>query len=222
MSSSDMIQPEQLKLFMTGTELRNRVNFSMDALKKEGPFSDPKVPVPHDETLDDMWARKVEESKVPRTMGEHGSGTYESIDRLGWRAPDPVTLRYETGSGSARIGDAHHRIAAAADIEAQTGRQIYIPVEHTEDIQPVPAHYRHTRSNDQGTRSGNTVREVPIPHSYEGMGEMMANISKDVQRTVHMSKGTVMRNNAKYVGSPRAGVPLSRQGIGFDPRFDKW
>lgn len=121
MASSDHIQPQQLKLFMTGGELKDNITYSGDTL-------------PH-ETLGDMWDRKVVESK--EEYG-HGAGTYDSIQKHGWDPKDSwdakgIPIRYSSRTGSTRISNGHHRVAAAADIEEKTGKLTFFPLEHGAD-----------------------------------------------------------------------------------------
>lgn len=122
MSSSDYLNPHQLKLFMTGMELKNSITYSGDRND--------------DETLDDMWNRKVEESK--ETRGVHGAGTYESIREHGWKPEGryddkQIPVRYSKSKSSMRIANGHHRVAAAADIEEKTGKLTFFPLSHYDD-----------------------------------------------------------------------------------------
>jgi len=117
------LEPQQMKLFMTGTELKNSLTDSIDR-NPIGGFGG---------TMDNMWKRKLRESK-----GEayHGGGTYKSIKENGWVGPGPG-IHHSTIPGGipawdkedTQVDDAHHRIAAAADIEAKSKgkRQIFIP-----------------------------------------------------------------------------------------------
>lgn len=99
-------------MFMTGQELRNRIEQSGD--KKT------------DESLNDMWERKVTEAKSGPSV--HGGGVYDSIKREGLHDGTMIRLSHQpTGS---MVIDAHHRIAAAADLEASGDKQVYFPVTH--------------------------------------------------------------------------------------------
>jgi len=119
MAASDHLHPEQLQLFMTGTELKNRITDSID-----------RAPM---RSMDDMWKSKLRESKGQQ---RHGGGTYQSLKKNGWQGEGPGILHRreysvlpEWDKDHMGVNDAHHRIAAAADIEAKSKgkREIYIP-----------------------------------------------------------------------------------------------
>ena len=116
-------------MFMTGTQLKGAITRSYDATSSSAGG------------LDKMWGRKLTESKGEG--GGHGSGTHQSIDERGWDLEDKdyghVNLYHDDKKGPIPefdkhdkfIDDGHHRIAAAADIEArQPGRTVEIPVKH--------------------------------------------------------------------------------------------
>lgn len=131
-------EPFQLPLFMTGVEIMNAVTQSSDSVNG----------------LDTMWKEKLEESKREFTTkghrGGHGSGIYDSLKEHGWeptrnmtnselRAGRPihnghVQLRHLMSDDEKSVdiytSNAHHRIAAAADLERQGIRTVYIPVQH--------------------------------------------------------------------------------------------
>lgn len=119
MPASDHLHPEQMKLFMTGTELKDSITSSID-----------RAPM---QSMDDMWKRKTRESKGD---AYHGGGTHASLKEHGWVGPGPE-LFHTTIPGAIpeftkqdlAVSDAHHRIAAAADIEQRSKgkRQIFIP-----------------------------------------------------------------------------------------------
>ena len=119
MAAYDNLHPEQMKLFMTGTELKSSLTNSID-----------RAPMG---TMDQMWQRKTRESK--RDSG-HGGGTRASLKEHGWVGPGPGLYHTvipgaipEFNRQEMSVDDAHHRIAAAADIEQRSKgkRQIWIP-----------------------------------------------------------------------------------------------
>lgn len=119
MPASDHLHPEQMKLFMSGTELKGAITSSID-----------RAPMG---TMDQMWDRKRKESK--RDTG-HGSGTHASLKERGWVGPGPELFHTvipgaipEFNKQELGVSDAHHRIAAAADIEQRSKgkRNIWIP-----------------------------------------------------------------------------------------------
>ena len=129
------VEPVQLPLFMTGSEIIKSVTNSTDVL------------FPDAEGFDKMWKTKTEESKRGYKRG-HGSGTYDSLKEHGWNPnknlgemplnnKTHVTLRHlvrqnpDTGEYFTDIvmSDAHHRVAAAAELERE-GKTVYVPVDH--------------------------------------------------------------------------------------------
>lgn len=127
-------QFEQLPMFMTGTDLKGTITSSAD----QG------IPGNTGETLDQMWDRKASESAYP--AGAHyppggdahhhplygggrveSAGLMDSIRQHGYNG-EPVTLYAD--HGVRQVMDAHHRIASAAHIEAETGKQVWIPMNH--------------------------------------------------------------------------------------------
>lgn len=119
MAAHDSLRPEQMSLFMTGTELKGAITQSID-----------RAPM---QSMDDMWKRKVRESKGD---AYHGGGTHASLKANGWVGPGPELFHTvipgaipEFNKQELGVSDAHHRIAAAADIEQRSKgkRTIFIP-----------------------------------------------------------------------------------------------
>jgi hypothetical protein len=133
MAAKDCLGPqcaEQMKLFMTANEVKNWITDSTDRSPNE--------------TLDQMWDRKVTESKKPRESNTQGAGVYDAVSEGKNILPDVTLIPFrETPFEGARnvIGDGHHRVAAMADYENQTGRDTFIPVNYFGNSgfeQPVP------------------------------------------------------------------------------------
>lgn len=132
-------QFEQLKMLMTGNEVKNRVEDSYDrrplfdgsAVDSVGDRVRLRDPGggPASETMNEMWNRKLQESQAPQYSG-HGSGVYDSMKRYGYNRDVPLTLNMNTPEGVV-LSDGHHRVASAADLEDK-GHEIYIPVQHWE------------------------------------------------------------------------------------------
>ena len=126
-------QFEQLKLFMTPAEVKDRVTTSGD--------------LEPGETMDQMWDRKVEQSKAPRDTG-HGSGVYDALSE-GKPILDSVNVHFGTYMGEGKRSDTfipnkHHRIAAQADIDATTGKETFVPIEYSgESGIPQPSQRPH-------------------------------------------------------------------------------
>ena len=102
---------EQLKMFMTPDELKSYAE-PMDRADIE--------------TAEGMWKRKERESKAPEHWGYHGGGVYDSIAKEGVTSHVEV---WHDRQGPA-LSDGHHRVAAAAAVQRDTGRQQFIPIEH--------------------------------------------------------------------------------------------
>ena len=119
MAASEHLHPVQMKLFMSGTELKESLTNSID-----------RAPM---QSMDDMWKRKTRESK---SESYHGGGTHASLKEHGWVGPGPGLYHTTIPGGipewdkeEHQVDDAHHRIAAAADIEKRSKgkRNIWIP-----------------------------------------------------------------------------------------------
>lgn len=113
-------QFQQLKMFMTGNEIKQTITGSVDASNND------------EDTMSEMWDQKVEESHDRRVNAgddRHGQSLYDSVEDEG--AHTPVTL-YTPRFNSTIHGDGHHRTAISADVEDRSGRQVYLPVLHDE------------------------------------------------------------------------------------------
>lgn len=152
MSASDNLNPHQLQLFMTGTELKAAITDSIDRNPLGGMGG----------TMDKMWATKLRQSKRPADHPGHGAGIYQSMKKRGWDPPTDVwgdqapgwdnagfeinhVVKYggipEWDRTETSVTAAHHRIAAAADIEAKSAgtkkpRTIYFPTAHNQSEYP--------------------------------------------------------------------------------------
>ena len=132
--------PEQLKLFMSATELQGTINRSYDGSMSTG--GDGSGP----DGLSKLWKLKLKESK--RDDNSHGAGVYKEMKEHGWdtdRAKPgygEINLYHRSKQGAIpewntqekRIDDGNHRIAALAHIEGmKSGRDThFIPVKHWE------------------------------------------------------------------------------------------
>lgn len=120
MPAHDSINPDQLRLFYTGSELKNMITYSGD----QG----------NDEDLDEMWERKTEESEAEKQHGWHGSGVYDSLMEHGWQGSEKIPVQHSgshaRGNAEVWLDEGHHRVAAADAIERRTGKKIFIPVTH--------------------------------------------------------------------------------------------
>lgn len=119
MSAKDNMQPKQLQMFMTPDELHAEVkptDFDPDQATWDDPRRD--------------WGRKLRRAKGvydPETEYAPTPGLYEDIAKNGIQRPVPINHDYY---GDMELGDGHHRVATATDL-ARQGREVYIPVTHT-------------------------------------------------------------------------------------------
>ena len=136
-------QFDQLKMFYGAQELKDTItesgdrgrygsfasHYGLDSADRQS--SSGSSGYHEKESLDEMWDRKLAESKRPVESG-HGGGVHASIVKRGYVQASPVRMHWDTEDGmtDVRLSDAHHRIAAAADIEQTTGRNIWINAEH--------------------------------------------------------------------------------------------
>lgn len=119
MAAHEAVHPVQFKLFMSGQEWQRSVTDSVDRVHTKG------------ETMKAVWKEKLHESKKPHGL-EHGSGIHDALRYEGYQhnTDDPPTI-YLSSAGEHIQGEGHHRIAAAADIERTTGRNVWIPTNYT-------------------------------------------------------------------------------------------
>ena len=169
MSSSDRLNPQQLRLFIPAGELR-----------------DPSQHVVHgNETqierfvsgggVEETWERKLEESKEPEgtvSAGgvQHGGGVHQSIKESGVHTPVRLVPRLDVQEQEAEgiismpetnyqslIRDGMHRIAAAADIDPKTE----VPVQWDRNV-----HWEHDRTgrpDDPGFNPSGVQQEELTP-----------------------------------------------------------
>ena len=122
MARTSPINPDQLQLFMTGTEWKNKITHSTDG------------------NLAQKMSAALVQSKQPEgaTINHrevHGAGVYDSMLKNGYQheatSPPTIVIEDSMDGKSTRFtqSEGHHRVAAAADIEAKNpGRNIYMPV----------------------------------------------------------------------------------------------
>ena len=103
--------PEQLQMFMRPHEILNKLSGFMDNTGSH--IDDPK-----DYPYSDLHDEKLSEAK--------DSGLHDSIETDGIR--DHIVLT-NTGSDKFRMGNGHHRLSVALDLE-EKGHQVDIPVIH--------------------------------------------------------------------------------------------
>jgi hypothetical protein len=144
LSQSQFGQPEQLKLFMSGTEWKNSITDSTDLgdldndaegmgklwSTKEAEARQPKEIKAYDVQWRGGRGHRVTIASSPNTV--HGSGLYDSIKEKGYEpgpgAAHPTILKGNRGENTQWEG--HHRVAAAAAIESDTGKHVWIPTDY--------------------------------------------------------------------------------------------
>lgn len=119
MSARDNLNPDQLKLFMTGTEWQASVHDSYDRMGSE--------------SMDDLWEDKLNETQMPVGSDVRSAGLYDKMRVHGYRQ-NPREFRNPTinfhTSGTRIQEEGHHRIAAAAELERQGIRTSFIPTNY--------------------------------------------------------------------------------------------
>lgn len=136
MGAHNNVSPHQFKLFMGGQEFQQATSHSYDLEYDDNTTSGR-------ESMSHMWDRKLTESKVPSNGNDwwsrpHGAGVYDSLSAGGYDTAKHDTLDtaptiYVGSRGRMTQGEGHHRIAAAADIERTTGRNVWLPVNYEKD-----------------------------------------------------------------------------------------
>jgi hypothetical protein len=133
------LNPNQFKLFYGAQELQDAItdsndrNVLYDAAAGEMMRDDNGIL--QKESMPDMWSRKLQESKQREGYG-HGSGVYDSMMSEGVRPHTSLKLYHadQPGVNNKRvIADGHHRVAAAADIERTTGKNMWIFTDHADN-----------------------------------------------------------------------------------------
>jgi len=149
MATRDKFGPQfgpQLQLFASAGQLKRNLTYSGDQNILHGSGGPDTVREP----IGAMWKRKLKESQQPVESGVHGAGVYESILEHGYDIEKgPTVFHREQSTNSFQVTDAHHRIAAAADIERLTGQPIWIGLRHYDRktlMENVAAHPPKRRS----------------------------------------------------------------------------
>ena len=127
MPASDHVHPQQLRLFMPAKELHTAEMVDTreieQMMRRFTPSSEQTDPNDRwaDETPDELWDRKLAESKrsAPFDISRH-----EQISKHGILRPVVLT--------GGQIRDGYHRVAIANDLNPDTE----VPVEHKERSEP--------------------------------------------------------------------------------------
>ena len=141
MSSSDRLNPQQLRMFIPAGELKDLVH--PPDVKQEQYYGNNRK---------QMWADKLAETKATNPSDAelerigstatsiwdvvdaltHGAGLHEKIKASGVQTPVPLIYRDDEETDSRDLPtrpvlfEGHHRVAAAADIDPK----MEIPIEH--------------------------------------------------------------------------------------------
>lgn len=111
--NADQVGPMQLPMFMRARDLADSLTGTLD--KSEY-------------SVEEVMEHKLRASKGRMGHG-HGTGVYDSVAREG--VLNPVQMVHGMNN-SLLMGQGHHRVAAAEDIERQTGKDKWVPVVHTD------------------------------------------------------------------------------------------
>lgn len=158
--SSKPENPNQYKLFMRPQELMNTINRSVD--ESIVPYQTRKYGE-QGRIMDALWKQKGME------LNNFGyKGLVESIEKHG--VLRPITIEDYPGTPFF-MGQGHHRVAAANQIEQRTGRQIYMPVVYNDD-------YNHT-DNETEYPMHDAEREYRQPASRKVRTQVKKAINED-------------------------------------------
>jgi hypothetical protein len=129
--SSKPENPNQYKLFMRPQELMDTIKRSVD----EGIVSyQTRRYGEHGRVMNALWHQKSAELK--------GYPYHRLVDSIAQHGVlRPITIEDYSGT-PLFMGQGHHRVVAAHQVEQQTGRQIYIPVVYNDD-------YNHTDNENE-------------------------------------------------------------------------
>jgi hypothetical protein len=131
MSAADNIHPGQLRMLMTGQEIKDQIKGgSMRSFE-----------------LHDDWRAKERESRVagpgPNEHpgdGPHGAGVYDSMKQHGAVSPIQVMQPYGRPGGQfitkPTLAEGHHRVAASAALQEGSGHENYLMVSHATEWEP--------------------------------------------------------------------------------------
>lgn len=123
MAAHQHLNPDQLRLFVDPEEHIASMTRSTDVALPQ-----------YRGSMSRMWEHKELESRGKPYqnradwMQPHGAGLYESVKTEGVREPISVLL----GPKGPIQHQGHHRIAAAAAVQRETGRKQHVPVEYQE------------------------------------------------------------------------------------------
>lgn len=127
--STDALQPEQLRMFMTAAEIKAK--YRPGDLPKEAPYADrfPLTPQQESNRVSEFWQFKLRDAEFRHPVWVLGETLRESIQAEGVKEPVEV---YYPDKGEPYISEGHHRVAVAA-------------ADRPKDYLPVT--YRHARSS---------------------------------------------------------------------------
>jgi hypothetical protein len=117
MPAQDHLQPKQLQMFMRPKELKGLLTGSVDGSHSTGA----------------VWLEKKSDNEgtiLSQSILQHGIRKPVVIKHSARGAKDTPGAHAEMPF---TMGNGHHRVQAADDIEEQTGKHIYIPVVHSKD-----------------------------------------------------------------------------------------
>jgi hypothetical protein len=114
--SVHVLNPMQMQLFVDPEEHIESLRGSIDL--NEG------------YTADELWKGKEEEARSPEGSGRHGAGLYDSVKKYGlvtgrdnpFSGP-PIELHPASDESGWVQGEGHHRVAAAAAVQRDTGKK---------------------------------------------------------------------------------------------------
>lgn len=121
MSASDNIHRMQMKLFVNPEEHIDSLVGSVDLPWHGG----------GEESWNRLWGQKTREAALPTSSGEHGSGVKASIAERGFQHSGAPTLYAADDFSGFVQEEGHHRIAASAALQRETGKAHWVPVRYS-------------------------------------------------------------------------------------------
>jgi hypothetical protein len=144
-------------------------------------------------SMDRMWSEKEEEAREHQTTGVHGAGIYDWMER-GDRQRSPITLRVDPGQEGYGQGEGHHRVAAAAALQRESGevRPLKFKAEHVGYLGGSKGWDETPSTDDEPTRWRGEDEPSPTPSSQRETPRMMtpANQPKLGARTSRLASFT--------------------------------
>lgn len=130
-----VVNPNQLRLFVDPVEHQATIKDSTDVYSVDEwdtphhSYSERKTSTGPSPAMGALWAQKEWEARQPAESYEHGSGLYDRI-HSGEQVHTPIEVHLGESAAQDKQYEGHHRIAASAAVQRDTGRQQFVPVKY--------------------------------------------------------------------------------------------